>query len=331
MKLDRTPSPHAEEQASLWAARLEGSTLSAQHRTELDAWLEADPSHRALLSSYCQFSADLEQHLPLLEGIRNRVAEIHQAPAPVLSSSWLRWPAWAGVTLAAAAAVAFFFLRPDGTQFANFTTPVAQRQALTLADGTHVDLNAHTSLQVELDRTTRRVRLASGQAFFEVTKDPNRPFIVETPAGTVRVTGTAFDVRSDPDLLEVTVQEGHVQVNPSAAPAPTQLTAGGQLTARRTGIDTRTLSAGELGNILLWRQGQVVFKDVRLDEVLARVSRFHGRNLTAGPAAAGLSIGGLYSFDDLDAFLNDLQVVYPELRVAPDADGAIRVTLRPAR
>lgn len=273
MKLDRALSPEAEEQASLWAARLEGSTLSAQQRLELDAWLEADPLHRALLSSYCQFSADLEQHLPLLEGIRNRTAEIHQAPAPVLSPFWSRWPLWAGVTLAAAAAVAFLFARPDGTQFENFATPVAQRQALTLADGTHVDLNAHTSMQVELDRTTRRVRLASGQAFFEVTKDPNRPFIVETPAGTVRVTGTAFDVRTEPGLFEVTVQEGRVQVNPSAASAPAQLAAGDQLTARSTGVDTRNLSPGEISNTLLWRRGQVVFKGVRLDEVLARVSR----------------------------------------------------------
>ena len=68
------PSPHphpaAEEQASLWAARLDGSVLSATDRLALDAWLAEDPAHRSLLSHYCQFSADLEQQLPLIEGIR---------------------------------------------------------------------------------------------------------------------------------------------------------------------------------------------------------------------------------------------------------------------
>jgi transmembrane sensor len=323
-------SPHAEDQAALWAARLDGSVLSADDRIALDAWLAEDPAHRTLLSGYCQFSADLEQHLPLLEGIRDQVAELGKATTPALPSPWLRWPLWAGVTLAAAAAVAFIFLRPQETQFANFTTPVAQRQALTLVDGTQVELNAHTSLQVELDRTHRHVRLASGQAFFTVRKDPAKPFVVETPAGTVRVTGTAFDVRADPDLLEVTVQEGSVQVIPSAA-VPTQLTAGGQLTARGADTDTRELSPRDLGNALAWRRGQIFFNRARLDDVLARYSRYHGRNLTVAPEAAGLSIGGLFSLDDLDAFFTALEEIYPNVRVNHDRrNGTVRVDLRAA-
>ena len=59
-------NPAADEQASLWAARLDGSVLSAAERIALDAWLAVDPVHRDLLSQYCQFSADLEQKLPAL-------------------------------------------------------------------------------------------------------------------------------------------------------------------------------------------------------------------------------------------------------------------------
>ena len=62
--------PAAEQQASLWAARLDGSVLSATDRLALDEWLSAHPDHRALLSGYCQFSADLEHKFPLIEGIR---------------------------------------------------------------------------------------------------------------------------------------------------------------------------------------------------------------------------------------------------------------------
>ena len=58
--------PASEEQAALWAARLDGASLTATDRAALDAWLAEDAAHRALLSRYCQFSADLEQQLPLL-------------------------------------------------------------------------------------------------------------------------------------------------------------------------------------------------------------------------------------------------------------------------
>ena len=62
--------PAAEDQAALWAARLDGSVLSTADRIALDAWLAVSPDHRTLLSRYCQFSADLEQQMPLLEGIK---------------------------------------------------------------------------------------------------------------------------------------------------------------------------------------------------------------------------------------------------------------------
>ena len=101
-----SPSPLAEEQASLWAARLDGSALSAADRTTLDTWLAADPAHRVLLSSYCQFSADLEQQLPLLAGIRDGWEENPTATKTVRPLPWLRWPALAGAALMVAAALA---------------------------------------------------------------------------------------------------------------------------------------------------------------------------------------------------------------------------------
>ena len=59
-------SPAIDTDAALWAARLEGGTLDAADGNALDAWLAASPAHRAALSLYCQFSADLEVQLPAL-------------------------------------------------------------------------------------------------------------------------------------------------------------------------------------------------------------------------------------------------------------------------
>jgi transmembrane sensor len=326
MKPAPSPSTSAEEQASLWAARLDGSVLSAADRTALDAWLAADPGHRTLLSSYCQFSADLEQQLPLLAGIRDELAEAQTVAKTDRPPPWLSRPLWAGAALTAAAVFAAVFLWPARPQdrARNLTTPVAQRQAVTLADGTRVELNAQTALVVELGADARRVRLAGGEAFFHVSKDPARPFFVETPSGSVRVTGTQFNVRTDsPAALEVTVLEGSVQVRPGGG-APRALAAGDRLVRTADQVTVTPLSAGELNATLAWRQGLTVFAGTPLREALGRFARYHGRNLTASDAAAARHVGGTHRLDDLDGFLASLEDTL-HLRVTRGLDGSIQV------
>ena len=134
--------PAAEQQASLWAARLDGSVLSATDRLALDEWISAHPDHRALLTDYCQFSADLEQQLPLIEGIRELSAGTRITPATAQPLPWLRWPMMAGAALTVAAAVALvLWLVHPKQEFKNIATTAAQRQALTLADGTRVEVH----------------------------------------------------------------------------------------------------------------------------------------------------------------------------------------------
>ena len=328
------PDPAAEELASLWAARLDGSVLSAEHRLALDAWLAADPAHRTLLSQYCQFSADLEQHLPLLAGIRELSADVQPSLATAQPHPWSRWPLMASVALTAAAAVALvFWLGRPKNQFADFITPLGRRQALTLADGTRVELDARSSLEVEIDGSRRRARLAAGEAFFAVHKDAARPFIVETPAGSVRVTGTQFDVRAaSSTAFEVIVIEGSVQARPGDADGhaatPVALTAGDRLAARAGVVSVAALSPAALEHALAWRQGQTVFDGVPLSEALARFARYHGRTITATAAAAGLPVGGRFSLDDLAGFLAALEEVLP-VKVTHHPDGSVEVDLRP--
>ncbi len=325
--------PAADEAAALWAARLDGSELTLEDRRELENWLGASSTHRSRLSFYCQFSADLEQQLPLLEGIKDEAAEARKAPETASPYPWLHRPRWAGVALAAAAAIAlaFWLARPpEQTRNLATATAVAQRRSLTLADGSQIELNAQTSLQVEFDARERHVRLATGEAFFSVSKNPSRPFVVESPAGSVRVTGTQFNVRADgSSLLEVTVVEGSVQARPAGRDAaPIALTPGEQLRSDSRGISVHTLSAHEVDDTTAWRQGQVVFKDTPLREALERFARYHGRGLTVTADAANLRIGGRFRLDDLDGFLAALEEVLP-VRVTRDLSGNAQVSLRP--
>jgi transmembrane sensor len=333
-----TPSldPAAEETAALWAARLDGATLSPAARADLDAWLAEHPAHRVLLSQYCQLNADLERQLPLVAGdepVLTSAAYSDSRDTRRMGSR--RFAAWAGAALAAAAAVVLLLtlLRP-GTQFETVASAVGQRQELTLADGSRVELNAQTALVVHVSRTERRVRLAAGQAFFSVRKDEARPFIVETPAGSVRVTGTQFDVRSETESsLEVVVAEGSVQVRPGgamgSATPPIGLTAGQKLSASRSAEPhVETLSSAALADALAWRRGQIVFVGTPLREALARFARYHGRGLTATPLAAELSIGGRFQLNDLDGFLGSLEELWPNLEVVQNLNGTVQVRMR---
>lgn len=329
MSSHSAPSTPAEEQAALWAARLDGSVLSAADRDALDAWLTADPAHRVLLSAYCQFSADLEQRLPLLAGIRDRLAESTTTAKTPRTLPWLLRPALVGATLTVfVVAVAILWPGRPQDHFQNLTAPVGGRQSLTLADGTRLELNAGSAATVELTRDARRVRLAGGEAFFQVAPDPARPFHVETPAGSVRVTGTQFNVRTEADAFEVIVLEGRVQARPGGSGAARALQAGDRLAAADGRLDFRHLSDKELADTLAWRTGHVVFNGAPLREALQRFARYHGRNLSASAEAGALHVGGRYSLDDLDGFLTGIEGFLP-VRVSRGPDGAIRVETTP--
>jgi transmembrane sensor len=332
--MNSSPEPRdviADEQAALWAARLDGDTLDRAERAELDAWLAQKPAHRRLLSEYCQFSADLEEQIPALV-LHGAVAMPAKAPA---RRQWT-FPRVFSVALAAAAAVAVtaFVVRPT-SQIQNVAKASAERGAETLVDGTRVELNANTSLRFDNSKSEREATLASGEALFAVAKDQSRPFIVKTPAGTVRVTGTTFNVRTDPvtNVFEVTVIEGSVQVSPGEVngvppPAPMSLSAGDRFSSRRG--ERQSLSQSELDDALAWRQGVIVFDGVPLHEAAARFSQYHGRAINVAPAVAGERVSGRRKLDDLTGFLAGLELALPRVKVhADDLSGTVSVNLRP--
>lgn len=330
-----SPSRTIEEAAATWAARLESGAFSTADRQELEAWLAADPRHRPVLADFCQFSADLETVLPALAA-EGRVELPPVARRQPARKPGLVWSLAGAGALAMAVAAAWIALpvNPAAPAIERIATAATQRQTVTLADGSVVELNAHTSIEFSLTESERRVRLASGQAFFAVAKDGSRPFTVETPAGSVRVTGTHFDVRADPDaLLEVTVEEGSVQVRlgenaAGNSPSTFPLQAGNRLTARPDQVTVDQLSADEIADALAWRQGIVVFNGTPLSEVLARFARHHGRGITTTGGAGDLLFGSRVNLDDLDGFLDGLESSMPVRVTRDELTGVIVVRPR---
>lgn len=305
--------PSDEETASLWAAKLEAGPLSATDLHAFDTWLAGAPSRRELVAEYCEFAADVGRLLPVLAAEGRLPAE--PAPsAPKPTHNHLAAFAIGGLVAAAAAAAVFLAVRPTSGKDPSpqqIATAVAQRHSLTLADGSHIDLSARTQVTIALTSEARRVQLATGTAYFEVAKNQQRPFSVETPAGVVLVTGTKFAVHAEPGAgLEVIVAEGQVRVSATST-EPVSLAAGQRLTATGPALRVESLAPAALADALAWREGMIVFADTPLGEALARFAQFHDIQIAASPAAASLRLGGRYSLDDLDGFLAALEEILP--------------------
>ena len=325
-------TPADEESAALWAARLDGDKLSPSALHEFEAWLAGHPARRELVAEYCQFAVDLGQLLPALVA----TGKVALPPsAPVATSPRRRWlfPSLAlGGLAAAVAAVALVFWSGHAptptTPEQQFATAAAQRHSLTLADGTHIDLSARTRVTIALGKNERRVQLAAGQAFFDVAKDSGKPFTVETPVGSVLVTGTRFAVRADASTgLEVFVAEGQVRVSPSAGVAPISIGANQHLTANTAQVSVEALAPEALSDALAWRDGQIVFSATPVSQALASFARYHGREISTSADVSALRVGGRYNLDDLDGFLAALEEILP-VTVIHSPDGPVQVGLR---
>lgn len=216
-----------------------------------------------------------------------------------------------------------FWAVPTYRDTSTVATPVASRQTFDLQDGSRAELNAQTSFKTDFRYGRRHVTLSSGEAFFSVAKDPAHPFLVETPTGTVRVTGTKFNVRIDPaGQAEVTLFEGSIQMEQGTA-SPIRLAPAEQFSP----AGVRALTTADLDRVTAWRDGRFILDGLSLGEAIARLSAYHGKSITVAPDAAPLQADGTVSLDNLGGALDALQVLLP-INVFPTSDGAYRIVRR---
>jgi transmembrane sensor len=311
-------NPPADPAAD-WAARMEAGPLSAMEKHALSAWLEESPNNRSRIEAYRRLHGRIETATLALAS-EGRLAEISTSPGvrvlrPVFRRTAIGLAAAAAITLSAL----WWFHRPQA-----YETPIARRQSLELADGTHVDLNARTVMAVWMRKGERRILLKDGEAFFAVAKDPSRPFYVETPAGTVRVTGTRFNVRADqPSELQVTVLEGSVAVNAKSATATYSLNPSDQLTVDSQTAAVRHLASAD--NAVAWRAGNVFFESEPLASAAETFAHYNGRVIEVDPEVAHLELGGRYKLEDVDRFLTELPQTVP-VKVLRLENGVVRIT-----
>ena len=209
-----------------------------------------------------------------------------------------------------------------------YATPIGGLASVPMADGSQVMLNTDSQIRIALTDTERRVELGHGEAFFEVSKDPARPFVVRAGNKRVIAVGTKFSVRREGNDIEVVVTEGKVRVEHGAAvhgsgvdgSADVFLTPGSIARAGDAGVLVQRKSLPEAEEQLSWRSGVLMFRDQGLGEAAAEFNRYNVRKIVIrDPAVAALKIEGNFRATNVEAFVRLLESGFP-VRAETQAD-----------
>lgn len=302
-----------EETAAAWlVSAVEG--LSEDDRMRLEAWLDAAPEHR---TAYWRLEYGWEKagRLAALrspETVARVVAEAARAPEETSRRrSRLRWGMGLAASLVVAVLVstAVLWSRP-----ATYTTDTGERRLVALSDGSRVELNTQTRLRALMSSDSREAWLDKGEAYFEVAHDASRPFTVHMGEQTVTVLGTRFSVRREGDSIRVLVAEGRVGLSGSAKARdarPVVLTPGDVAAGEGVSVLQSRTSLDKVQDQLAWRQGLLVFDQIRLADAVAEFNRYNETQLAVEDAqAANLRIGGSFEATNVEAFARLLRSAY---------------------
>ena len=325
-----------DKAAAAWLARMDRDDWSPQSQAGLDVWLAADTAHRV---AFLRLRTAWEESGRLAAlGAGDRAAgppprghwqpafgpALHgAAPARNPGTAPSRKPARALVGIAAALVVSLLlgvaWRHRDQPVETTYRTAIGDLRDVRLEDGSRVTLSSASVIRVRFARRERHIELDQGEAFFDVAKDRNRPFVIVAGERRVRAIGTRFAVRrGDAGAgLRVVVTHGLVQLesNPGADGTPrpsTLLPAGSMALANGSGIVTRTGSVADAERTLDWRNGFLDFHDTTLADAAAEFNRYNNRKLVVGdPEVGALRIGGHFRWSNLDAFVRLLELGFP--------------------
>ncbi|WP_236177298.1 MULTISPECIES: FecR family protein [Pseudomonas] len=306
------------DDAARWFVRLQEPAVDAEQYRNFEAWLNEHPQHR----DEFQLLQGLWTAADLLPAPRLK-ALCETPPARRQRRPLLRYAVAASVVAVALGLGLFSGLNHPQGYSAEFVTALGERKHVALPDGSMIDLNSRSRLQVRFEKDRRLIELTEGEAMFSVEHDTSRPFVVEAGSGKVTVTGTRFDVRRDVTQTRVAVEQGTVKVQGRDA-------ADADFISLTAGLGTRIDAQGKVApayavnpaELTAWRSGKLVFNNASLGEVAEQVSRYRDKPLTvANPAVANLRLTSVFKSDNTDALLKALPSILP-VAVRTLADGS---------
>ena len=287
--------------------------------------------YESVRSYWMQDDEPYDNMVGILEKIKQRAgitdtdentASVIEIQRPKKNLLWLRSIAAAAIALIVLSASFYFFrintLENTTTRLTELKTKNGSIAKIRLADGTLVTLNALSTLSYPKNFTgkTREVFL-SGEAFFDVAKDHNHPFIVHTNQSDIQVLGTAFDIKSyknDPQF-EATLFRGSIQATFKDNPTikvilkPTD-----KLVIQHTSYSLTKETYFDDSNTLnietAWMNNKLVFKNEPFEQLANSLERKYGNNIFfKNDVLKSIKFTGEFEKEDINQILLSLKIV----------------------
>jgi transmembrane sensor len=334
----------SEQAARWWVIFNEPNAQPAEHR-EFAEWVARSPErvegylrmarlHQTLRCAEVRWPTISAEEL--IHAAKASTADVRQFPSRAVRERTARPGMWlkvAACVLLACGSAWFLSNRPQ-----QFQTKFGEQTSVTLADGSRITLNTASKVEVDLRRDGRRIRLLEGEALFEVSHDPKRPFDVHVGDVTLRAVGTQFDVDLRSSSTTVTVVEGRVAVDAGARAGVGSATdvgpdarhqvlgAADRLVISRS-IPGTTQHGINVAAALSWTQHQLVFEKRPLEEVAAEFNRYNRRHIVIDDAdLRRQEVTGVFQSNDPDSFISFLSGI-PGVQIRDNGQGGAVISL----
>lgn len=341
-------------EASAWFLLLRNDEVSAGDFARWREWVNASPAHTKAFDRVSEFwkksdglkdlpwpsDDDLENdeydgsddlpvpHAQTIRSWRNRLRAFAQIAAMLL-------------VVAAATMVAaprFQTLQPATPGF--YETSIAEHETIQLKDGSKIVLGAMSKVAVNYTSGQRNITLVSGEAFFDVAKDPIRPFVVDAGPRSVRAIGTAFNINFREQSLAVSVVEGTVSIAVQQTEKPVNVAPA----AQETGPDALLLDDGQelivsraddgeeirafnTEIVTSWRTGKLTYIGEPLENVIADLNRYSSRKIVVAEDAINIMrFTGTVFNNDIDHWLDGLDKAFPVRIIFVDDRDLVLIT-----
>jgi transmembrane sensor len=287
------------EIAAGWVARLQSSDATEKDWAAFQRWRSEHASHAAAYAELSALWSDLKD-VSLASSTKVRKTKVSRPAAASIVA----------ICLIGVLSLTLYRMGLIDRWRSDYYTGVGEVRAITLEDGTRIDLNTDTVIAVQYSQAERRVVLLRGEAFFDVAKNPQRPFVVESELLSATAIGTHYAVRarSSSQPQQVQVEEGRVAVQ---GPRDAAVLASGDA-AILDAEGALNVGRADVANETAWRDGKLVFSGIPLHDVLETLSKYrYGRIVIVDDAAANEKVSGVFDLKDTDGALRVLETSLP--------------------